>query len=352
MNDRSSVGRAEIRADFLRSIGLAAATLDPLPVDASLRRYFRLTGSRPPMLLMDAPPPTEDVRPFVRIARHLAGLGLSPPEIYEADEAEGFLLIEDFGDATFTRLMDAGADAAPLFAAAADALVVLHTHAFGAKIAVPPYDATKLLDEVSELPDWYGPALTGAAVPPEARAVFMAAWETAIQMLPPPDPALVLLDFHVDNLMWLPERNGAAACGLLDFQDARIGPSPYDLMTLLRNERRGIDPALSDALLERYLAAAEPPGRERFEAWYRALAAQRYTKVLGRFARLTLRDGRDGYLRYLPRVAGLLAEAFDRRPFLNPVRAALDAMLPGWRSPPPDDPAAVRQRVALGHGRS
>jgi aminoglycoside/choline kinase family phosphotransferase len=342
--------RAQARADFLRRAGQASATLQPLPVDASFRRYFRLAGSRPPILLMDAPPPGEDVRPFVRIAQHLAGLGLSPPAIFEIDEDRGFLLIEDFGEGTFTRLMDAGADARPLFAAATDALVVLHTHPSGANVTAPAYDHRKLLDEVSELPDWYGPAI-GTPPAAEPRAAFMEAWESLLHALPPPVSALVLLDFHVDNLMWLPGRPGAKACGLLDFQDARIGPSPYDLMTLLRNERRGIDPALSDALLDRYVAAVAPADPEAFGVWYRVLAAQRYAKVLGRFARLTLRDGRDGYLRYLPRVAALLSDALADDPVLRPVRVALDAMLPHWRVPPPDDPAAVRRRVALSAGR-
>jgi aminoglycoside/choline kinase family phosphotransferase len=343
--------RAEARLEFLRQAGLAGTALDALPVDASFRRYFRLVESRPPMLLMDAPPPKEDVRPFIRIARHLTGLGLSAPVVYQTDEEQGFALIEDFGNATYTRLLDAGADAGPLFAAATDALVALHGHADGAKVAAPPYDTDKLLDEISELPDWYGPATTGVPTAAEARADYLGAWETLFDRLPPPESGLVLLDYHVDNLMWLPQRQGAAACGLLDFQDARIGARPYDLMTLLVNERRGIDLALSAGLFDRYVAAAQPADPDGFALWYRVLAAQRYTKVLGRFARLTLRDSRDGYLRYLPRVTRLLSDALDAEPLLHPVRLELNAMLPDWRTPPPDDPAGVRRRVALGRAR-
>jgi len=303
------------------------------------------------MLLMDAPPPKEDVRPFIRIARHLTALGLSAPDIHEADEEQGFALIEDFGHGTYTRLLDAGADAAPLFAAATDALVALHAHADGARVAAPPYDVAKLMDEISELPDWYGPATTGGPTSADMRAAYLDAWQSLLGWLPRPDSALVLLDYHVDNLMWLPERVGARACGLLDFQDARIGARPYDLMTLLLNERRGIDPGLSASLFDRYVAAAQPADPVGFALWYRVLAAQRYTKVLGRFARLTLRDSRDGYLRYLPRVTRLLSDSLDAEPLLHRVRAALDAMLPDWRTPPPDDPAGVRRRVALGGAR-
>jgi aminoglycoside/choline kinase family phosphotransferase len=344
--DFSRDERATARSAFLSRAGQAGAILLPLPVDASFRRYFRLAGSNPPMLLMDAPPPREDIKPFIRIARHLAGLGLSPPAIYEVDAPSGFALIEDFGEGTYTRLLDAGADAGPLFAAAADALAVLHTHPNGAAVAAPVYDQAKLLDEASELPDWYGLAAAFRPVAADARARFTAAWRALLDALPPPETGLVLLDYHVDNLMRVAGRSGPAACGLLDFQDARIGPRAYDLMTLLRNERRGIDRALSDALYDRYVAAARPADPHAFGLWYRALAAQRYTKVLGRFARLTLRDGRDGYLRYLPRVVMLLDEALDQEPQLSDIRAALDVMLPEWRMPPADNPAGLRQRVA------
>jgi aminoglycoside/choline kinase family phosphotransferase len=338
--------RAHARAAFLAGAGQADTIPLPLPVDASFRRYFRLAGSTPPMLLMDAPPPREDIRPFVRVARHLAGIGLSPPAIHEVDEQSGFALIEDFGEGTYTRLLDAGADAGPLFAQAVDALAMLHTHKDGAAITAPPYDRAKLLDEASELPDWYGLAVTFGPVAGEARARFMASWEALLSALPPAETGLVLLDFHVDNLMLVHGRVGAAACGLLDFQDARIGPRPYDLMTLLRNERRGIDPAVSDALYDRYVATARPADPASFGLWCRVLAAQRYTKVLGRFARLTLRDGRDSYLHYLPRVVMLLNDALNQEPCLSEIRASLDDMLPNWRSPPANNPGALRQRVA------
>ena len=341
----STDSRTEARSAFLAGAGLAAIQLQALPVDASFRRYFRLTGAGRPMLLMDAPPPKEDVRPFIRIARHLTGLGLSAPEIYEFNEEQGFALIEDFGEATYTRLLDAGAAEGALFLAATEALVLLHTHPQGAAVDAPPYDRAKLLDEASELPEWYGLALTGMPTPANAVAEFVGLWGDLLDRMPPSEPGLVLLDYHVDNLMRLDGRPGAAAAGLLDFQDAKIGPKPYDLLCLLRNERRGIDPALSDALYDHYIATARPSDADGFGLWYRVLAAQRYTKVLGRFARLTLRDHRDGYLRYMPRIAALLDEALDQEPLLGPIRDCLNAILPDWRTVPPNDPDGVRRRA-------
>jgi aminoglycoside/choline kinase family phosphotransferase len=338
--------RATLRGEFLRRVGRGDAQLQALPADASARRYFRLVGSNPPMLLMDAPPPGETIGPFVDVARHLASLGLSPPAIYETDAAQGFALIEDFGDATYTRLLDGGSDAGPLLTAATDVLVTLHTHPAGMAIAAPAYDRAKLLDEIAELPDWYGLAVAGKPLSTDAREGFIAIWRDLLESLPAPGSGLVLLDYHLDNLMALPGRTGAAACGLLDFQDARIGPRPYDLLCLLRNERRGIDPTLSQALYDRYIAAARPADPALFGVWYRVLAAQRYTKVLGRFARLTLRDSRDGYLRYLPRVVTLLDGIFEEEPLLRPVEDRLAAILPDWRNYPPDDAPALRRRVA------
>jgi len=345
-----SDARADARRAFLARAGQGGAALDALPADASFRRYFRLVRATPPQLLMDAPPPKEDVRPFVRIARHLTGLGLSAPAIHAVDEAEGFALIEDFGDGTYTRLLDAGADPEPLFAAATDALSLLHTHPAGAAVEAPAFDAAKLLDEASELPDWYCLAVTGRPLPDDAQADFLGLWSDVLAALPPAEIGLVLLDYHVDNLMRVSGRAGAASCGLLDFQDARIGPKPYDLLCLLRNERRGIDPALSEALYARYLKASPPADPAGFGLWYRVLAAQRYTKVVGRFARLTLRDGRDGYLRYLPRVLALLQEALAGELLLAPIGTQLDRMLPDWQLSPPDNPAALRQRVASMRG--
>ena len=346
----ATAARAKARTEFLSSHGLGGAVLDALPADASFRRYFRLMASQPPMLLMDAPPPKEDVRPFIRVARHLTGLGLSAPRIYEADVAHGFALIEDFGAGTYTRLLDSGADPEPLYRAATDALVVLHTHPDATAIDLSSYDRTRMLNEASELPDWYGLAIQGP-VPDDARENFIGLWGDLLAGLPPPENGVVLLDYHVDNLMRLEGRQGAAACGLLDFQDAVMGPKAYDLLCLLRNERRGMDPALSAALYAHYLAACPPADPDAFGVWYRVLAAQRYTKVVGRFARLTLRDGRDGYLKYLPRVLGLLSDALDGEPLLHAIRAQLNAMLPDWRTPPVDDPNALRARLAYAKAR-
>src|SRR3546814_436329 len=247
---------------FLAGNGWEGCRRDPLPVDCSFRRYERLhCDDGRAAMLMDAPPPLEDVRPFVKIARHLRRLGVSVPEIMATDEAEGFLVIEDFGDDTYTRLLDRGADETALYSVAVDLLAALQARPAPIDIDVPRYDTAKVLEEALLFTDWYLPAVGGRTTDPSARAAFADAWSEALalaqaesQLGGAPD-TLVLRDFHVDNLMLLRERQGVAACGLLDFQDAVIGHPAYDLVSLLEDARRDIEPALQAAMQPRYFAA-------------------------------------------------------------------------------------------------
>ena len=147
--------RQALRDNFMTNSRFAGASLQALPTDASLRRYFRIHGADMPALLMDAPAPQEDIRPFVRVARHLSDLGLSAPELYEQDEVNGFLAVEDFGNDTYTRLLARGEPERPLYELAVDALVALHRHSRASKVGVPSYDMATFIDEALLLVDWY-----------------------------------------------------------------------------------------------------------------------------------------------------------------------------------------------------
>ncbi len=259
---------------------------------------------------MDAPPPHEDVRPFALLARHLVALGLSAPRVMAADEDAGFLLIEDLGDETYTRMLDNGGNARSLYALAIDVLAHLHRLPADQQIpsGLPAYDERRLLDEACLLTDWYLPAMTGRPTPAEARADYLAAWRSALPVVLGQPVTLVLRDYHVDNLIWLGDRDGVARCGLLDFQDAVAGAAPYDLMSLLEDARRDVDPGLQAEMKARYAAAVGSlaPG---FAAAYAVLAAQRHAKVIGIFTRLCVRDGKPIYLKHIPRVWRLLENA-------------------------------------------
>ena len=333
--------RAELIAGFLAATGWGAAERRLLAGDASFRRYHRLEAPPLRAVLMDAPPPQEDVRPFLAIARLLRGLGFSAPGILAEDVALGLLLLEDFGDATYTRLLAQGAAEEPLYALAVDLLVALH-RGFDPRDApgIPAYDDQRLLAEAALLVDWYLPAVSGRPLAPRLREEYLALWRGLLPLARAVPESLVLRDYHVDNLMLLEGRDGLAACGLLDFQDAVIGPVTYDLVSLLEDARRDVPPDLAEAMLRRYLAAFPDFDPAAFAASYAVLGAQRNCKIVGIFTRLCQRDGKAGYLAFIPRVWRLI-EGDLRHPALAPVADWLDRHLPpDLRGVPPEASAA------------
>jgi len=324
MDGQMGVTRETLIAEFLDKAGWGRADRKVLAADASFRRYDRLHLDGKPAVLMDAPPPKEDVRPFLKIARHLVGLGYSAPQILAEDVEAGLLLIEDLGDATFTRLLAGGAAEAPLYEMANELLIDLHRQPI--PDGVPAYDRDKLLTEASLLTDWTAPAL-GIDLDYAAKCAYLAAWSEVLPLARGVPDTLVLRDFHVDNLMRVEGRSGLSACGLLDFQDALIGPITYDLVSLFEDARRDIDPAVRGAGRQRYLDAFPALDADAFDASWACLAAQRHAKVVGIFTRLCRRDGKPGYLRHIPRVWRLLEEAAEH-PGMKPVKAWLDSHIP------------------------
>ena len=324
-------------AAFLDRCGLGGFAPVPLAGDASFRRYYRLRGDRR-AVVMDAPPPQEDVAPYITVAALLRGLGFSAPEVFVEDRAAGFLLIEDFGDDTYTRLLERGADEPMLYALAVDTLIELQrrVETRGSPKQLPPYDETLLLAEAALLVDWYAPAILGAPLSDHQRNEYLAGWRAVLADAALPAETLVLRDYHVDNLMLLSGRCGVQGCGLLDFQDAVLGPPSYDLVSLLDDARRDVSTALREAMTERYLAAFPAFGRTAFLRSAATLAAQRNCKILGIFTRLWKRDGKPGYLVHIPRVWRLLEEEL-RHPALAPVARWLDRHLPSSARhiPPP-----------------
>lgn len=348
MPDEALNPRDRLIDAFLARHGWAGAARTRLAGDASFRHYDRLTLDGPDgprrAVLMDAPPPKEDVRPFVVVAKHLRKMGLSAPEVLAEDPAAGLLLLEDLGDRTYTAELAAGADEEELYGRAVDVLIHLHGLAPEEAVprALPPYDERRLMDEALLLVDWYLPAVTGTEPDDATRKAFRKAWREPLRHVLAQPRTLVLRDFHVDNLMWLPERPGDAACGLLDFQDAVAGPAAYDLMSLLEDARRDLGEALTGHMLVRYLAAFPDLDRETFGTTFAILGAQRHAKVIGIFTRLCHRDGKAQYLGHIPRVWRMLERSLGH-PALEPVRDWLDRAIPPECRvvPPAVDPATV-----------
>lgn len=329
----TDIDRADARGAFLDAHGWGDASIKALTGDASSRRYFRMIGGRGPAMLMDAPPDTENAGAFIDIADYLRTLGLSTPRIFAADRVQGFAIIEDFGRDTFTHLLDSGADEQPLYELAVDVLVHLRLSASGARVNCRPYDRDTLIREAVLLADWYLPAISRSPTPDAVREAYCVAWQEALGMLPAYEPTPVLRDYHVDNLMVLAGRAGVARCGLLDFQDALMGHPAYDLMSLLEDARRDVPHEIVSAMRARYAERWAIHEEKDFSDWYHLLGALRHAKVAGIFVRLSVRDGKPGYLKHLPRVVRLL-DSNLAAPALAPVKQWFDKHLPDLADSP------------------
>jgi aminoglycoside/choline kinase family phosphotransferase len=354
--------REAVKADFLARHGLGAARRQPLAGDASTRAYERLQPlDGPSLIFMDQPPKAETVAcppdatveerralgfnaayrlaagrvdAFVACARHLRSLGLSAPEVVAFDAEAGLAVLEDLGDGLYARQIEAGADEALLYDAAIDALAALH--------AAPPPD---LLGEA----DAHWPLLTY-----DQLALTMAS-DLFVEWLPKLRPSLSLdaaalegweqvwtpiraraetradvfchRDYHAENLIWLPDRQGAARVGLIDFQDAVKAHRVWDLSMLLHDARRDVSPERELAGLERYLALHPALDRALFLADFHALGALNIARILGIFARLVIRDGKPRYEAFMPRLWGYLDRCLAD-PALTDLKAWFDRHVP------------------------
>jgi aminoglycoside/choline kinase family phosphotransferase len=314
---------------FLAACGWAGATIEPLAGDASFRRYFRVVGDGRSAVLMDAPPPHEDPRPFVAVAEWLASVGLSAPEIIHRDLDRGLLLLADFGDARLRETLDEDPESErELYELATDVLIHLHRHP--PMPGLQPHGLEQWLEELMLFPDWYCRAL-GLVVDVDA---YRSAWIEALKPVAADGlgPVTILRDYHAENIMLIGGRQGVAHFGLLDFQDARAGHPAYDLASVLEDARRDVPETIEREMMARYIAASSHG--EAFEPAYWALAAQRNTRILGVFTRLWKRDDKPHYTAFQPRMWGLL-ERDLLSPNLEPVRRWFDAnVAPEHRAAP------------------
>jgi len=321
--------RRRLRQDFARRCGLAAWQECLLAGDASFRKYWRWSDGDRSLVVMDAPPPQENVRPFVRIARHLSALGLSAPALHAEDAEHGFLLLEDFGDDTYARaLADRAGIGIALFARAAD--VLAHLHAAGDRALLPDlplFLGERMAEIAAALVDWHLPLAMGRQPSAKERADYVAALRAVLVRLDPLPRTLVLRDYHAENLMWLAQRSGLAACGLLDFQDAETGVAAFDLVSLVEDARRDIPDELRVHTLRHYRAQLTPAERDGFDVSLAVCSAMRHSRVIGIFSRLKLRDGKSQYLQHLPRIWRLFDRALAHSE-LTPLRRCVDDYFP------------------------
>jgi hypothetical protein len=349
---------ADIRAFLVRS-GFASAAREYMQGDASTRAYERLTLDGVSYILMNSPkrpdgPPVRDgkpysaiahladnVTPFLVLAQGLRARGLSAPAIFAADRDAGLLVIEDLG----RELVVDGEPPAPIeprYEVAINLLAALHGMALpdvlpvepGVDYRLPRYDLDAFLIEVELLIDWYLPFLD-ARVSDTKRDAYVTLWRDALEPALAAPATWVLRDFHSPNLLWLPEREGVARIGLIDFQDAVMGPAAYDLASLLQDARVDVPEFMEIALLTHY-ARARLKADAKFDApafaqLYATMAAQRASKILGIFARLDRRDGKPQYLRHMPRVWAYLHRSLAH-PALAPLAAWYRVNVPALKT--------------------
>ena len=343
----------EVRT-FLADSGLGEAKRRRMVGDASTRIFERLTLDHATSVLMNAPrrpdgPPvrhgrpysaiahlTEDVVAYVAVAAGLRDHNLSAPTILHADLERGLIVMEDLGGELIVE-GDPPAPIAARYETAVDLLVSLHRRKLPESLAVAPhldyrlprYDMAAFLIEAELLLDWYL-SRAGAAATATMRDDFVALWRQALQPAIDAPATWVLRDYHSPNLLWLAEREDVARIGILDFQDALIGPAAYDVASLLQDARVDVPEELEVALLSRYARARLYDQRFNAAAFaqvYATLAAQRATKILGIFARLDRRDGKPQYMRHIPRLLGYLQRSLAH-PALAPLQAWYAANVP------------------------
>jgi len=342
---------------FLVNHGFGESQRAPLTGDASTRAYETVKRSAhdgPPPIVMNAPrqpdgPPikdgkpysriahlAEDVSAFVAVARTLEDAGFKVPQIIASDLENGFLLCENLGDET--PLLSGGSPDPHRYGWAAETLAAMAERVWSSTVTfeggsgtsvehtIPTYDKQAMSIEVDLLPKWFAPWRLGSELFQDRVAEFVSIWDDLIARLEDQPKTLVLRDFHSPNIIWCPHEKGIRQIGMLDFQDAVIGPTAYDLASLAQDARVHVPVALEAELISRYLRNAPSQNRALFEEGYAIMAAQRATKILGIFVRLSKRDGKDAYLAHIPRIEAVLLRTLNH-PVLAPYKTWFNTVL-------------------------
>ncbi len=330
------IARSLAARGFMAASGYGHASRVHFAGDASARSYETVTPGPEPLLLMNSPslvlgPPVQNGKAYAEIAhtartagafvaidRALAVAGIAVPEIVAEDLEQGFLLISHLGGDGF--LGENGAPIASRYAAAATLLARIHARTWTDRLEVspgvshqlPPFDRDAMMIEVDLLLDWYIPYATGKPAEDLLRSTFHGVWDKIISRVINADVTLMLRDFHSPNIIWRDDRQGLDRLGIMDFQDALLGPAAYDVASLAMDARVTVPPEMEASTVAAYVAARQALGAfdvTEFHAAYAAMAAQRNSKILGIFVRLDRRDSKPTYLKHLPRIRGYLARA-------------------------------------------
>jgi len=317
-------------AQLPASLALRPETLRPASSDASFRRYFRIDAGDGTAIVMDAPPPHEDVRPFLHVAGLLRGAGLNVPAVLAEDTAQGLLLLSDLGNETYYQRIQAGLDEARLQALYREALDALVRMQQAPVTGLPAYDAARLAAELELFPEWYVARHHGLSLDDQTAAALRQVFGLLAGSAAGQPAVLVHRDFHSPNLMVCEDPRHGPNPGILDFQDALAGPLTYDLASLVTDARttweepQQLDWAIRYWEMARAAGLPVEPDFAEFHRAYEWMSLQRNLRILGVFARLHHRDGKSGYLAHIPRVNGYVRQVAQRYRAFAPLLRLLD----------------------------
>ncbi|WP_170533194.1 aminoglycoside phosphotransferase family protein [Ruegeria atlantica] len=330
--------RAVLAEALIAQTPWSNATRAPLAGDASNRRYERLTDpdTGRTAVFMDSPPgKAEPVEAFVRMANYLREIGLSAPEIYAEDTEFGFLLLEDLGDDLFARVLRQNPRMErELYEAATDVLIELHK---APTLSLPSYDPTMMTELAALSFTKYAQAVLGEH-DADARIRFENRFADILHQETSGRKVVIQRDYHAENMIWLPDRDGVKRVGLLDFQTAMLGHPAYDLVSMLQDVRRDVAPGTEMRMVNRYIAATGEKDHD-FRTAYAVLGAQRNLRILGVFARLAVDYGKPQYIDLISATWAHLMRDLDH-PALVSVADLLRGALP---APTPENLDRLRQ---------
>lgn len=318
--------RQILKQNFLKENDLSSANIIDMQADASFRTYSRIVLKDKSFILMDAPPDKEKLFEFINISKYLCGNGFSAPEIFASDTKNGFLLLEDFGDESFTKVLNFRSkfnsqySEKDLYLEAIQ--ILLELTKIPSLDSLPLYNDELLLNEVKLLIDWFMKFVVNIHLSDQAQQEYIDIWRELLKKINILPNVTVLRDYHADNLMWLPHNFGKKKIGLLDFQDAVIGSPLYDLVSLLEDIRRNISEDVIITGMKYYQESIHVSENEFLSAYY-ILAAQRNCKIIGIFSRLAFRDNKIKYLQFLPKTWQNLQRELEY-PILSPLKKWLD----------------------------
>ncbi len=290
--------------------------------DSSVRRYFRLrhkTQDKTAILMETVPddsphaPPGHSVDAFIKISKWLNTIGANAPDIYEMEHENGLMILEDFGGICFKYASISGEDPSKLYAIAAQTLE--HIAAQNCPLDLPEYYQSHVHRRHRRILDWYVPIARKAKNEDGLVEHYKNIWAEIESSLPPCPQSFVHVDYHAENLMWLPEQQSIKRCGILDFQGAMIGPAPYDLANLLEDARTDVPQSIKQDILAQK--------DETFQAWFRVLATQFHCRVIGQFIKQAIMDNNPQYLVHIPRLENYLREGL-KDPLLKPLKTFFD----------------------------